>query len=54
MTVRVTVVVWVMPPPVAVMVMVRVPREEYLPTVTFIVEEPDPGDAMVVGVKVTF
>jgi hypothetical protein len=51
--VRVTVVVCVMPPPVAVMVMVWVPTAEFLPTVTFIVEEPEPGAPMEAGLKVT-
>jgi hypothetical protein len=51
--VRVTVVVWVMPPPVAVTVMVWVPRAEFLPTVTFMLEEPDPGAPIDAGLKVT-
>ena len=42
-----------MPPPVAVTVMVWVPRAEFLPTVTFMVEEPDPGAPIDAGVKVT-
>lgn len=48
-----TVVVCVIPPPVAVMVMVWLPRAEFRPTVTFMIEEPDPGEAMETGLKVT-
>ena len=50
---RVTVVVWVIPPPFAVMVMEWLPIDPFLPTLTVIVEVPDPGAAMEVGVKVT-
>lgn len=52
-TVRVTVVVWVMPPPVAVMVMVRVPLVARELTVTVMVEVPAPGAAMEDGLKET-
>ena len=45
-----TVVVWVLPPPAAVMVMVREPRAA-LVTLAVMVEEPEPGAAMVVGLK---
>ena len=53
MTPRVTVVVWVIPPPVAVMVIVWFPIAEFLPTLTVIVEVPVPGAAMELGLKVT-
>ena len=46
-------VVWVRPPPVAVTVMVWVPRAAFLPAETVIVDEPDPGAAMGFGLKVT-
>jgi hypothetical protein len=52
-TVRVTVVVWVMPPPLAVMVMVRLPTVEFRATATVIVDLPDPGAAIELGAKVT-
>ena len=41
-----------MPPPVAVMVMVRVPWAAFLPVVIDIVDVPEPGAAMVEGLKV--
>ena len=52
-TSRVTVVVWVTPAPLAVIVMVWVPVLEFLPTLTVMVEVPDPGAAMELGLKVT-
>jgi hypothetical protein len=52
-TVKVTVVVCVIPPPVAVMVIVRFPVEALRPTLTVIVDVPDPGEAMELGLKVT-
>lgn len=52
-TSSVTVVVCVTPPPLAVMVIVWFPSEALLPTLTVIVEVPDPGAAMELGVKVT-
>lgn len=51
MTSRVTVVVSFLPPPVAVMVIVRSPV--VLPTLTVIVDVPVPGAAIEVGLKVT-
>ena len=51
-TSRVTVAFCVLPPPVAVMVMVWFPVVERLPTFTVMVEVPDPGAAMVLGLKV--
>ena len=51
-TVRVTVAVWVRPPPVAVMVRVRLPSEVFLGTLIESEEEPVPPE-MVRGVKVT-
>jgi hypothetical protein len=42
-----------LPPPVAVMVMVRVPKAAFLPAVTFIVDVPVPGAAMELGLKLT-
>jgi hypothetical protein len=51
--VRITVVVWVMPPPVAVTVMVWLPTAALLPVVIVIVEPPEPGAAMELGEKVT-
>lgn len=49
----VTVVVCVTPPPVPVMVMVWFPVRPFLPTLIVIVDVPDPGAAMEVGLKVT-
>src|SRR5580658_2271370 len=46
------VVVWVMPPPVAVMVTVLVPVEALLLALKVTVELPDPGAAIEVGLKV--
>ena len=46
-----TVVVCVMPPPVPVTVIVYVPVAALLPTVSVKVDEPDPGAAMLVGLK---
>ena len=46
-----TVVVWVLPPPLPVMVIVRVPRVALLAAVTFIVDVPEPGAAMELGLK---
>lgn len=48
-----TVVVCVTPPPVPVMVMVWFPVRPFLPTLIVIVDVPDPGAAMEVGLKVT-
>jgi hypothetical protein len=48
-----TVVVCVTPPPVAVMVMVWFPRLAPLATLTVMVEVPEPGAAMELGLKVT-
>jgi hypothetical protein len=42
-----------MPPPLAVIVIVRVPSEAFLPTVTCIVDEPEPGLEIELGLKVT-
>jgi len=53
MTSSVTVVVWVTPPPVAVMVMVRFPSLAFLPARTVMVEVPEPGAAIELGLKVT-
>jgi hypothetical protein len=53
MTFRVTAVVCVLPPPVAVTVMVWLPTDALLPTVIFIVDAPDTGAAMVLGLKDT-
>ena len=50
-TVSETVVVWVMPPPVAVTVIVEVPAAAVEPTVKVSAEEPEPGAAMDVGLK---
>ena len=44
---------WVTPPPVAVMVMVRFPSLAFLPTRTVMVEVPEPGAAIELGLKVT-
>jgi len=52
-TSSVTVVVCVTPPPFAVMVIVWSPSVALLPTLTVIVEVPDPGAAMLLGLKVT-
>lgn len=52
-TSSVTVVVCVTPPPVAVIVMVRFPTLEFLPTRTVIVDVPEPGAAIELGLKVT-
>src|SRR5277367_4621770 len=52
-TVRATVVVCVLPPPVPVMVMVWTPIEARVPTLTVIVDDPEPGAAMGLGLKVT-
>jgi hypothetical protein len=52
-TVRVTVAVWVLPPPVPVMIMVWEPVVARLPTLTVIVDVPEPGAAMELGLKVT-
>ena len=41
-----------MPPPVAVMVIVRFPIEAFLPARMVIVDLPDPGAAMELGLKV--
>ena len=49
MTSSVTVVVWVTPPPVAVMVMVRFPSLAFLPARTVMVEVPEPGAAIELG-----
>lgn len=48
-----TVVVWVIPPPFAVMVMVRLPVRAVRPTLTVIVDVPDPGAAIEAGLKLT-
>jgi hypothetical protein len=53
MTLTVTVVVCVTPPPVPVMVIVWFPVLARLPTVTVIVDVPEPGAAMELGLKVT-
>ena len=42
-----------MPPPVAVMVMVLLPMAAFLPVVMVMVDVPEPGAAMVAGLKVT-
>lgn len=44
--------VWVLPPPVAVMVMVEEPKAA-LDTLAVMVEEPAPGAVMVEGLKLT-
>jgi hypothetical protein len=51
LTVRVTVVVWVTPPPVAVTVTVEVPVVAVLPAVNLSVELPLPGAAIEPGLK---
>lgn len=53
LTVRVTLVVCVLPPPVPVMVMVWAPIEAAEPTLTVIVDVFEPGAAIGLGVKVT-
>jgi len=53
MTVRPTGVVFVMPPPVPVMVMTKCPISLAVLAVTCIVAVPEPGAAMDVGVKLT-
>ena len=52
-TVRETVVLFVLPPPVPVMVMVWVPVLARELAVTVIVDVPEPGAAMDVGLKLT-
>jgi hypothetical protein len=52
-TVSETVAVCVTPPPVPVTVMVSVPAAVEAPTAMVIVEEPEPGAAMEVGLKLT-
>jgi len=52
-TVRVTVVLFVLPPPVPVMVMVWDPVPAREVVVTFIVDVPEPGAGMDVGLKLT-
>src|SRR6185295_432672 len=52
-TVRLTVVEWVVPPPVPVTVIVYVPTAVEEPTVIVIVELPAPGAAIEAGLKAT-
>src|SRR5271157_2146830 len=52
-TVRLTVVVCVLPPPVPLMVMVEVPVLANPLTVTFMVDVPEPGMGMAVGAKLS-
>ncbi len=52
-TSSVTVVVCVMPPPVALIVIVRFPVDALEPTLTVIVDVPLPGAATELGLKVT-
>ena len=52
-TVKVTVDVWVMPPPVPVTVIGYEPVAVFAATVMVMVELPDPGAAMDVGLKAT-
>src|SRR5271166_5136467 len=52
-TVRLTVVVCLIPPPVAVTVMGYVPTGVLLPTVMVMVELPEPGAGIVCGLKLT-
>jgi hypothetical protein len=52
-TVSVTVAVCVLPPPVPVIVMVWVPTVARVPTLTVIVDDPEPGAAMGFGLNVT-
>ena len=54
MTVSATVAVCVLPPPVPVMVMVNVFSAAVVPTLTVIVDVPEPGAAIDLGLKVTF
>jgi hypothetical protein len=51
---RVTVAVWVLPPPVPVTVKVNVPDGAPSRTEIPIVDDPEPGAAIEVGLKVTF
>jgi hypothetical protein len=51
--VRTTVVVCTRLPPAPRIVMVCLPSAAFLPTVTFMVDEPEPGAAIELGVKVT-
>ena len=53
MTLKVTVVVCVTPPPVAVMVMERLPSRAREPVLMVMVEVPDPGAIIELGLKVT-
>lgn len=53
-TVRATVVVCVLPPPVPLIVMVNVLSEAVVPTLTVIVDVPEPGAPMGLGLNVTF
>ena len=46
-------VLWVTPPPVPLMVMVRFPVVALLPTVTVIVDVPEPGAGIELGLKLT-
>lgn len=48
-----TVVVWVLPPPVPVTVIVLVPREAFLATVIVMFDDPVPGAAIGFGLKPT-
>jgi len=52
-TLRVTVAVCAAPPPLPVMVMVWFPSVAFLPTLTVMVDFPEPGAAMELGLKVT-
>ena len=52
-TMRLTVVVFVMPPPVPVMVITEFPMGAPVLAVTCIVAVPEPGAGMDVGVRVT-
>src|ERR1700691_2113782 len=52
-TVSVTVAVCVLPPPVPVIVMVWAPTVARVPTLTVIVDDPEPGAAMGFGLNVT-
>src|SRR5215469_10721211 len=53
MTVRITVVVCWIPPPLPVTVMLYVPTAVLLPTTIAMVDEPEPGAAIGVGLKLT-
>src|SRR6202167_1970307 len=53
-TVRATVVVCVLPPPVPLMVIVNVFSAAVVPTLTVIVDIPEPGAPMGLGLNVTF